>query len=58
MCFGYFVSMSFVYGSPRPHGELYWLLALPGLFQGIFALFTMKIGGWILAGPPDQADMV
>jgi MFS family permease len=43
MCGGYFVSMIGVYGVPRPHQELYWLLALPGLFQGVFALFTMYL---------------
>jgi predicted MFS family arabinose efflux permease len=43
MCFGYFLSMCWVYGSPRPHRELFWCLALPGLFQGVFALFTMYL---------------
>jgi hypothetical protein len=43
MCFGYFLSMIWVYGVPRPHTELYWLLLLPGLFQGVFALFTMYL---------------
>ena len=43
MCFGYFLSMCWVYGTPRPHTQLYWCLALPGLFQGVFALFTMYL---------------
>jgi len=43
MCFGYFVSMLWAYGVPRPHTQLYWMLALPGLFQGVFALFTMYL---------------
>jgi predicted MFS family arabinose efflux permease len=43
MCLGYFASLSWAYGVPRPHQELYWCLALPGLFQGLFALFTMYL---------------
>jgi MFS family permease len=43
MCLGYFVSMLWVYGVPRPHTQLFWMLALPGLFQGVFALFTMYL---------------
>ncbi len=43
MCVGYFVSMWCAYGVVRPHAELYWWLALPGLFQGLFALFTMYL---------------
>jgi predicted MFS family arabinose efflux permease len=43
MCFGYFLSMGWVYGTPRAHTELFWWLALPGLFQGVFALFTMYL---------------
>ena len=43
MCLGYFLSLSWAYGVPRAHGELFWLLALPGLFQGLFALFTMYL---------------
>jgi hypothetical protein len=31
------------YGTERPHGKLYWWLVLPGLFQGVFALFTMYL---------------
>jgi hypothetical protein len=43
MCFGYFVSTSWIFSAPRPHRELFWLLAVPGLFQGVFALFTMYL---------------
>ncbi len=43
MCIGYLASMAWAYGIERPHGELYWWLALPGLFQGVFALFTMYL---------------
>ncbi len=43
MCFGYFLSMLWVYGTPRAPTELFWWLALPGLFQGVFALFTMYL---------------
>jgi len=35
--------MAWAYGIERPHTELYWWLALPGLFQGVFALFTMYL---------------
>jgi len=43
MCFGYFLSLCWVYGVPRSHTELFWWLLLPGLFQGLFALFTMYL---------------
>ena len=43
MCVCYFAAMLWVYGVERPHQELYWWLALPGLFQGVFALFTMYL---------------
>jgi MFS family permease len=43
MCFGYFLAMVWAYGVPRPHQELFWCLAVPGLFQGLFALFTMYL---------------
>jgi MFS family permease len=43
MCFGYFLAMLAAYGSVRTHDELYWWLILPGLFQGVFALFTMYL---------------
>lgn len=42
-CLCYFVAMLWVYGVERPHQELFWWLALPGLFQGVFALFTMYL---------------
>lgn len=43
MCFGYFLAMCWAYGVPRPHQQLFWCLAVPGLFQGLFALFTMYL---------------
>jgi predicted MFS family arabinose efflux permease len=43
MCLGYFLAMIWAYGVPRPHQELFWCLAVPGLFQGLFALFTMYL---------------
>jgi MFS family permease len=43
MCFGYFVSLMLAYGVERTHSELYWWLVLPGLSQGVFALFTMYL---------------
>jgi len=43
MCFGYFLSLSWAYAVPRAHLELFWWLALPGVFQGLFALFTMYL---------------
>ncbi len=43
MCLGYFLALLWAYGVPRTHLELYWILALPGLFQGLFALFTMYL---------------
>jgi MFS family permease len=43
MCLCYFGAMLWVYGVPRPHQQLFWWLALPGLFQGVFALFTMYL---------------
>ena len=43
MCFCYFCAMVWVFAVPRPHQELFWWLALPGLFQGVFALFTMYL---------------
>ena len=43
MCFGYFVSLMLAYGVERTHSELYWWLILPGLSQGVFALFTMYL---------------
>ncbi len=43
MCLGYFVAMTAVYITPRGHASLFWWLAAPGFFQGLFALFTMYL---------------
>lgn len=43
LCFGYFLAMIAAYSIPRPHAQLYWWLAAPGFFQGVFALFTMYL---------------
>jgi MFS family permease len=43
MCLGYLLSMAAAYGTERSHTELYYWLVLPGLFQGVFALFTMYL---------------
>lgn len=43
MLLGYFASLMWAYGIPRPHTDLYWLLIVPGVFQGVFALFTMYL---------------
>jgi len=43
MCLGYFVSMTATYVVPRDHSTLCWWLAVPGFFQGLFALFTMYL---------------
>jgi MFS family permease len=43
MCLGYFAAMIATYGVARPHAQLYWWLAVPGFFQGVFALFTMYL---------------
>jgi MFS family permease len=43
MCLGYMLSMAWAYGVERPHEELFWWLILPGIFQGVFALFTMYL---------------
>jgi MFS family permease len=43
MCIGYFVALSLTYGTPRDQATLFWWLALPGFFQGLFALFTMYL---------------
>jgi len=43
MCLGYFASMLATYAVPRGHeSSCYWLAAI-GLFQGVFALFTMYL---------------
>jgi MFS family permease len=43
MCLGYFISMTMAYGVPRGHEELFWWLAPIGLFQGVFAPFSMYL---------------
>jgi MFS family permease len=43
LCLGYLFSLAAAYGVERPHGALYWWLLGPGLFQGVFALFTMYL---------------
>src|SRR6185503_10880542 len=43
MCFGYFFAMIGTYCVERPHQQLLYWLAVPGFFQGLFALFTMYL---------------
>ena len=43
MCLGYFLSMSVAYAVPRGHETAFYWLALIGVFQGVFALFTMYL---------------
>jgi MFS family permease len=43
MCFGYFIAMLGTYGVERQHQQLLYWLAVPGFFQGVFALFTMYL---------------
>ncbi len=43
LCLGYLLSLVEAYRLPRPHSALYWWLLGPGLFQGVFALFTMYL---------------
>ena len=43
MCLGYFAAMTATYYVPRDHATLCWWLAVPGFFQGLFALFTMYL---------------
>jgi MFS family permease len=40
---GYFLSMVAAYGVPRDYRSLCWWLVGPGLFQGVFALYTMYL---------------
>ncbi|HEU0009300.1 MAG TPA: MFS transporter, partial [Verrucomicrobiae bacterium] len=42
-CLGYFAAMTLTYLVPREHATLFWWLAVPGFFQGLFALFTMYL---------------
>ena len=41
MCLAYFLSLCLLYCVPRSHQSVFWLLALPGVCQGLFGLFTM-----------------
>jgi MFS family permease len=41
MCLAYFAAMLYTYSTPRGHTTLLGLLALIGVFQGLFGLFTM-----------------
>jgi MFS family permease len=43
MSIGYFLGMMGCYLVERPHQQLYYLLAVPGFFQGLFALYTMYL---------------
>lgn len=43
MSLGYFAAMTLCYAVEWPHRQLYLLLALPGFFQGLFALYTMYL---------------
>lgn len=43
MSLGYFLAMLGCYAVEWPHERLYWLLAIPGFFQGLFALYTMYL---------------
>ena len=43
MCLGYFISMLVTYSVERDHQSLLYCLAAVGVFQGVFALFTMYL---------------
>jgi MFS family permease len=43
MCLGYFLSMFVTYRVPRSHDNLLYCLAVVGVFQGLFALFSMYL---------------
>jgi len=43
MCLGYLCAMLATYGVVRPYTQLLYWLAVPGFFQGVFALFTMYL---------------
>jgi MFS family permease len=43
MCASYFASLAAMYGTPRDHTTILAWLVLPGLSQGVFALFTMYL---------------
>ena len=43
LCMAYFLAMSGTYIQPRTHGQMWLWLALDGVSQGVFALFTMYL---------------
>ncbi len=43
LCVGYFGCMAAAYSVPRGHEQLWWFLAVIGVCQGVFALFTMYL---------------
>jgi MFS family permease len=43
LCLGYLAAMIGTYAVERPHQQLLYWLAVPGFFQGVFALFTMYL---------------
>ena len=43
MCLGYFFAMMLTYSVARDASHLFYWLAAPGFFQGVFALFTMYL---------------
>ncbi|HVU90266.1 MAG TPA: MFS transporter [Pirellulales bacterium] len=43
LCLGYCAGMLVTYGVPREYNQLWWGLAVIGLCQGVFALFTMYL---------------
>jgi MFS family permease len=43
MCLGYFAAMAGTYSVARDQASLFYWLAAPGFFQGVFALFTMYL---------------
>lgn len=43
MCFGYFATMAYGYGAERDYRTLLIVLPIIGIFQGLFALFTMYL---------------
>ena len=43
LCLGYFLSMAVAYAVPRGHETAFYWLAAIGVFQGVFALFTMYL---------------
>ncbi len=43
LCLGYCAGMLVTYGTPRDYNQLWWGLAVIGMCQGVFALFTMYL---------------